>query len=50
MSYKYVKSKEHGKKLICHILGIMALLNDDFRASFVARLLKKEVSDLKSYF
>jgi hypothetical protein len=50
--YKYTKSKEQTKQLICHIIGIYALLNQGskFKASYIARVLKKEVTDLKSYF
>lgn len=50
--YKYTKNKEQIKMLICHIIGITALLNhgSKFKASHIARVLKKEVSDLKSYF
>ena len=50
--FKYIKSKENVKKLICHILAISALLNrgTQMKASELSKVLKKEVSDLKSYF
>lgn len=50
--YKYTKSKEQTKQLICHIIGITAILNQGgkFKASYIARVLKKEVGDLKNYF
>eukprot|EP00347_Sterkiella_histriomuscorum_P023078 403336035 len=50
--YKYTKSKEQTKMLICHVIGINAILNQGgkFKASHIARVLKKEVTDLKSYF
>ena len=50
--YKFIKDKEQTKTLICHIIGITAFLNQGskFKASHIARVLKKEVSDLKSFF
>lgn len=50
--FKYVKSKENIKKLICHILAISALLNrgTQMKASEISKVLKKEVNDLKSYY
>lgn len=50
--FKYVKSKENVKKIICNILAISALLNKgtQMRASEIAKVLKKEVNELKSYF
>lgn len=52
MGFKHVKSKEHIKKLICHIIGIYAHLQNghQFYASHLARLLKKENKELKSFF
>jgi len=50
MGFKYVKTKDNVKDLICHIIGIMAFLNKEFLASNVAKLLKREIDDLKSYF
>lgn len=37
---------------MCHIIGIYAILHDGhkFKASYLARMLKKEIKDLKSYF
>ncbi len=51
-NFKYVKSKEQIKKLMCHIIGIYAILHDGqrFKASHLARMLKKESKELKSYF
>ena len=50
--FKYIKSKENMKKLICHILGIALMMNrgEPLKASIMAQILKKEVSELKSYF
>lgn len=50
--FKYVKSKENTKKLMCHILGIAVLMHrgQPMKASSIAQVLKKEVADLRSYF
>lgn len=38
------------KDLICHMIGIFGFLNKNFKAHFISKMLKKELSDLKSYF
>lgn len=50
IGFKHIKSKDHVKDLICHMIGIMGILNREFRAYQVAKLIKKELNDLKSYF
>jgi hypothetical protein len=50
MGFKYIKTKDSMKDLIVHMIGIMGFLNKSFKAHFIAKMLKKELSDLKSYF
>ena len=50
LGFKHIKTKDNAKDLICHMIGIMGLLCKEFRAHLVAKLIKKELSDLKSYF
>lgn len=50
MGFKHIKTKDNAKDLVCHMIGIMGLLIKEFRASMVGKLIKKDVSDLKSYF
>jgi len=50
MGFKYIKTKDNMKDLIAHMIGIMGFLNKSFKAHFIAKMLKKELSDLKSYF
>jgi hypothetical protein len=50
MGFKYIKTKDNLKDLIAHMIGIMGFLNKSFRAHFIAKMLKKELSDLRSYF
>jgi hypothetical protein len=38
------------KDIICHMIGLMGLLNRSFKANFISKFLKKELSDLKNYF
>ena len=50
LGYKHIKSKDSMKDLVCHIIGVMGFLCREFRASVVAKLIKRELADLKSYF
>ncbi len=50
LGYKHIKSKDSVKDLICHIIGVTGFLCREFRASVIARLIKRELADLKSYF
>lgn len=50
MGLKHIKTKDNVKDLICHMIGIMGFLNKSFKAHFISKMLKKELSDLKSYF
>lgn len=48
--FKYVKTKDHVKELMCHIIGVLALLAKQFRASVLSKIIKKDLDDLKGYF
>lgn len=50
IGFKHIKTKDNIKDLIVHMIGLMGLLNRHFKAHFIAKFLKKELSDLKSYF
>ncbi len=50
MGLKYIKTKDNVKDLICHMIGIMGFLKKSFNAHYISKMLKKELSDLKSYF
>jgi len=50
LGLKHTKTKDNVKDLIVHIIGLMGLLNRHFKAHYIAKLLKKELADLKSYF
>uniref|UniRef100_A0A7S3IPU6 Uncharacterized protein n=1 Tax=Strombidium inclinatum TaxID=197538 RepID=A0A7S3IPU6_9SPIT len=49
---KYVKTKEHQRMIMCHIVGVAIHLaqNNQIWGSVLARTLKKDVGDLKQYF
>ena len=46
----HIKTKDNVKDIICHMIGLMGLLNRHFKAHFIAKFLKKELSDLRNYF
>ena len=48
--FKHIKTKDNIKDLTCHIIAILALLAREFRASVLAKILKKDLDDLKTYF
>jgi len=48
--FKYVKTKDSVKELMCHIIGVLALLAKQFKASVLSKILKKDLDDLKGYF
>jgi len=49
-NFKFVKSGEDTKRLICHIIGLSVILNNNkIKMSFLSKILKKEASDLKMY-
>jgi hypothetical protein len=48
--FKYVKTKENVKDLICHMIAILGVLMLEFNASLIAKVIKRELGDLKSYF
>lgn len=35
---------------MCHMIGILGILNKTFKASLVSKILKKDLDDLRSYF
>lgn len=49
--FKFVKGKEDTKVLMLHIIGLVVHLSSsgDENLSFIAAILKKQVSELKSY-
>lgn len=49
--FKFVKTRELQKVLICNIIGVAIHLatNNRLWASVIAKTLKKEVSDLKNF-
>lgn len=48
--FKYVKTKDNTKDLVCHMIAILGMLMLEFHASLIARVIKRELNDLKSYF
>jgi len=49
-NFKFVKSGEDNKRLICHIIGLSVILNHNkIKMSFLSKILKKEASDLKMF-
>ena len=50
IGFMHIKTKDNVKDIICHMIGLMGLLTRHFKAHFIAKFLKKELSDLRSYF
>lgn len=50
MGFKHVKGKDNQKDLVCHMIAIMGFLTKEFRGQVVAKLIKKELTELRSYF
>lgn len=50
MGFKHVKGKDNQKDLICHMIAILGFLVKEFRGQFFAKIIKKELTDLRSYF
>lgn len=48
--FKYVKTKDNTKDLVCHMIAILGMLMLEFHASLIARVIKRELNDMKSYF
>ena len=50
--FKFVKTKEKQKLLLCNLIGVTLQLSrgNRIRASKLAEMLKKEASELKNYF
>ncbi len=50
IGFMHIKTKDNVKDIIVHMIGLMGLLNRHFKAHFIAKFLKKELSDLRNYF
>jgi hypothetical protein len=50
VGFVHIKTKDNVKDIVCHMIGLMGLLNRSFKAHFISKFLKKELSDLKNYF
>ncbi len=50
VGFRHIKTKDNTKDMICHMIAIFGFLSKTFKAHFVSKMLKKELSDLKSYF